>query len=143
MLISWFKKKHGLSKAPDSLQVSSYVLVIATNGFIFGGVLPLIPYWLLQLVIGLMYLAIEIIFVVAACKLTLRDPTEVHTIKTAYYRSLGLKVKFSGSFNHYCKICESVVEPNVHHCKQCMRCVKGLDHHCKWINNCVDADVVK
>lgn len=137
------KRRHGLAGRPDGFQVGSYIAVLLTNGCVFGAAIPVLPLPAVQAVVGILYILVEAVLVVQACRLTLKDPTEIHTLKTKYYRHKGHKVKLTGEFNHYCKICESVVEGGVHHCKQCQRCVKNLDHHCKWINNCIDAGNIR
>lgn len=120
----------------------SYILVVLTNGCVYGAAIPVLPMPALQILVAIIYFVLEMVFFVQACKLTLKDPTEVNTVKTKYYRERGFHIKLSGSFNHYCKLCESSVDSGVHHCKQCKRCVKNLDHHCKWINNCIDTDSI-
>lgn len=123
--------------------MASYILVLLTNGCVYGAAIPVFSMVPVQIVVGVLYGAVEIVLFVQAIRLTLIDPTEKHTVKTQYYRNRGFNVKLIGSFNHYCKICESSVEGGVHHCKQCKRCVKSLDHHCKWINNCIDTQNIK
>ena len=125
------------------LQVASYVLVLLTNGCVYGAAIPVFPMAPVQIAVAVLYCAVEIVLFVQAFRLTFIDPTEKHTVKIKYYRDRGLNVKLMGTFNHYCKICEASVEGGVHHCKQCQRCVKDLDHHCKWINNCIDTQNIR
>jgi len=39
--------------------------------------------------------------------------------------------------DHYCNICEHIVDTTSKHCRQCNKCVDHFDHHCKWLNNCI------
>lgn len=118
-------------------------MVLFSNACVFGAAIPVMKYIPIQVVVGILYVAVELVLFFQAIRLTVIDPTEFNTVKTSYYRTKGYNVKLTGNFNHYCKICDSVVEGGVHHCKQCKRCVKNLDHHCKWINNCIDIDNIK
>lgn len=137
------KKHNGFSKCPDPLQIASYLAVFFFSLVVYGLALPVIPNLAAQIVLALIYLLVEVLMAWKALVLTMRDPTEQNTQKTAYYRSLGLKVNLAGTFTHFCNTCDSVVGLNVHHCRQCQRCVKDLDHHCKWINNCVDKNSLR
>lgn len=125
------------------MQIASYFVVLASNACVYGAGIPVIPSVPIQVLVAALYCALETVFFVQACRLTLKDPTEINTVKTRYFRERGYSVKLAGAFNHYCKICDSVVEPGVHHCKTCQRCVKNLDHHCKWINNCIDTRSIR
>lgn len=137
------KRNHGCSRRPDIFQIASYFSVLIFNLVVFGLVVPVIPSLPGKIVVGLVYGFINVLLAWKAMILTLRDNTEKNTVKTSFFSAHGYRVKLSGEFNHFCKVCDSVVADNVHHCKQCRRCVRNLDHHCKWINNCIDRESLK